>query len=69
MTLTEKKAKFEWYETCQKIFNVINDRITSAQVLTLTWSGEGSMVSMFMYLLTIKVFNMFLHRDNLIFVR
>ena len=32
--LTKKKAKFEWAETCEKSFQELKDRLTSAPVLT-----------------------------------
>ena len=34
-------AKFEWFETCEKIFKELNDWLTFAPVLTLIRSGEG----------------------------
>ena len=42
--LTEKKAMFEWSETCEKIFQELKDRLTSSLVLTLMRSGEGYVV-------------------------
>ena len=33
--LTKKKSKFEWTETCEKSFQELKDRLTSAPVLTL----------------------------------
>ena len=40
-TLTKKKVKFKWAETCDKRFQEIKDRLTSAQVLTLPKCGEN----------------------------
>ena len=40
-TLTKKKAKFEWTETCEKSFQELKDRLTSAPVLTLPKCGEN----------------------------
>ena len=37
--LTNKKSKFEWTETSEKCFNELNDRLTSASVLTLPKCG------------------------------
>ena len=34
-TLTQNSKKFEWLEECQKSFQLLKDRITSAPVLTL----------------------------------
>ena len=39
--LTKKKSKFEWTETCDKSFQELKDRLTSAPVLTLPTSGEN----------------------------
>ena len=33
--LTKMKAKFEWTEACEKSFQELKDRLTSAPVLTL----------------------------------
>ena len=33
-SLTKKKAKFEWSEICEKIFQDLKDRLTSAPILT-----------------------------------
>ena len=43
-TLTKKKEKFEWSKTCEKRFQEIKDRLTSALVLTLSRSGVGYVV-------------------------
>ena len=40
-TLTKKKAKFEWTKACEKIFQDLKDRLTSAPVLTLPKCGEN----------------------------
>ena len=37
----KKKVKFEWAETCEKSFQELKDRLTSAPVLTLPMSGEN----------------------------
>ncbi|XP_069152666.1 uncharacterized protein [Solanum lycopersicum] len=37
--LTKKKSKYEWTETCEKSFQELKDRLTSAPVLTLPKSG------------------------------
>ncbi|XP_069144426.1 uncharacterized protein [Solanum lycopersicum] len=39
--LRNKKSKFEWTETCEKSFQELKDRLTSAPVLTLPKSGEN----------------------------
>ena len=39
--LTKKIAKFEWMETCEKSFQDLKDRITSAPVFTLPKCGEN----------------------------
>ena len=39
-TLTQKSKKFEWSEACEKIFELLKDRLTSTRVLTL---AEGTM--------------------------
>ena len=43
-TLTEKSVKFEWLEACVIILQVLNDRLTSAQVLTLLEDTNGYVV-------------------------
>ncbi|WMV18695.1 hypothetical protein MTR67_012080 [Solanum verrucosum] len=44
MALTQNKAKFEWSEACEKIFQLLKDRLTSAPVLTLPEGTNGFMV-------------------------
>ena len=39
--LRNKKAKFEWKDTCEKRFQDLKDRLTSALVLTLPNCGEN----------------------------
>ena len=34
-TLTQKKVKFEWSKACERSFQVLKDRLTSASVLIL----------------------------------
>ena len=41
IALTKKKSKFEWTEACEKSFQKLKDRLTSASVLTLPKSGEN----------------------------
>ncbi|WMV41284.1 hypothetical protein MTR67_034669, partial [Solanum verrucosum] len=43
-TLTQKKAKFEWSEACEKSFQELKDRLTSAPVLTLPEGMDGFVV-------------------------
>ena len=40
-TLTKKSKKFEWSEVCERRFQILKDRLTSALVLTLP---EGTKV-------------------------
>ncbi|XP_069151852.1 uncharacterized protein [Solanum lycopersicum] len=42
--LTKKKVKFEWSKKCDKIFQELKDRLTSAPVLTLSRSDEWYVV-------------------------
>ena len=35
-TLTQKFKKFEWSESCERSFQMLKDRFTSAPVLTLS---------------------------------
>ncbi|WMV33320.1 hypothetical protein MTR67_026705 [Solanum verrucosum] len=44
MSLTQKKAKFLWSEACEKSFQELKDRLTSAPVLTLSEGTDGFMV-------------------------
>ncbi|WMV28855.1 hypothetical protein MTR67_022240 [Solanum verrucosum] len=44
MTLTQKKAKFEWSEACEIFFQELKDRLTSAPVLTLPEGINGFVV-------------------------
>ncbi|XP_069145885.1 uncharacterized mitochondrial protein AtMg00860-like [Solanum lycopersicum] len=39
--LMKKKVKFKWAETCEKSFQELKDRLTSAAVLTLPKCGEN----------------------------
>ncbi|WMV46356.1 hypothetical protein MTR67_039741, partial [Solanum verrucosum] len=41
--LTQKKAKFVWSEACQKSFQELKDRLTSAHVLTLPEGIDGQL--------------------------
>ena len=43
-TLTQKSKKFEWSEACEKSFQLLKDRLTSAPVLTLLEGTKGLMV-------------------------
>ena len=43
-TLTKKKAKFGWIETCEKSFEELKDRLTSAPMLTLPKCLENYIV-------------------------
>ena len=40
-TLTKKKSKFEWTDTCEKSFQELKDRLTSTPTLTLPKCGEN----------------------------
>ncbi|KAH0773702.1 hypothetical protein KY290_010839 [Solanum tuberosum] len=42
--LTQKKAKFVWSESCEKSFQELKDRLTSAPVLTLQEGTDGFVV-------------------------
>ena len=35
-TFTQKSTKFEWSETCERIFQILKNRLACAQVLTLS---------------------------------
>ena len=39
--LTQKKVKFEWLQACEKGFQELKDKISSAAVLTLMEGNEG----------------------------
>ena len=43
-TLTQKNVKFEWSEACEKSFQTLNDRFTTAPVLTLPECTKGFVV-------------------------
>src|SRR5687767_907514 len=42
--LTQKKVKFAWTDACEKSFQVLKDRLTSAPILTLPDGVEGFVV-------------------------
>ena len=42
--LTNKKTKFEWTETCEKSFQKLKNKLTSASVLTLPQCCENYIV-------------------------
>ncbi|WMV18927.1 hypothetical protein MTR67_012312 [Solanum verrucosum] len=42
--LTQTKSKFEWSEACEKSFQELKDRLTSAPVLTLPKSTNGFVI-------------------------
>ena len=44
-TLTQKSKKFEWSEACDRGFQIIKDRLTSARLLSLPEPTKGSVVS------------------------
>ncbi|WMV41243.1 hypothetical protein MTR67_034628 [Solanum verrucosum] len=44
MALTQKKAKFEWSEACEKNFQELKDRLMSAPMLTLSEGTDGFVV-------------------------
>ena len=44
--LTKKKAKIEWTETCEKNFQELKDKLTSASVLTFPKCGENTLCIM-----------------------
>ena len=44
MTLTLKKSKFEWSKSCEKSFQLVQDKLTSASVLTLPECTQGIFV-------------------------
>ena len=43
-TLTQKSKKFDWSKTCEKSFQILKDKLTSAPVLTLTEGKKSSVV-------------------------
>ena len=43
-TLIQKIKKFEWSEACEKSFQLLKDRLTSAPVLTLPEGTKGFVV-------------------------
>ena len=43
-TLTQKKAKFIWSKACEKSFQELKDKLTSAPVLTLLEGTDGFVV-------------------------
>ncbi|KAH0633374.1 hypothetical protein KY284_036160 [Solanum tuberosum] len=43
-TLTQKKSKFEWFETCEKSFQELKNRLTTAPMLTLPEGTDGFVV-------------------------
>ncbi|WMV18891.1 hypothetical protein MTR67_012276, partial [Solanum verrucosum] len=43
-TLTQKKDKFNWSESCERSFQLLKDTLTSAPVLTLLEGTEGFVV-------------------------
>ena len=42
--MTQKKAKSEWLEACEKGFQKVKDKLTSTSVLTLPEGNEGFVV-------------------------
>ena len=42
--LTRKNAKFQWDDDCEKCFQELKTRLTSAPVLTLPYGNEGFLV-------------------------
>ncbi|WMV30689.1 hypothetical protein MTR67_024074, partial [Solanum verrucosum] len=43
-TLTQMKSKFEWSETCEKSFQELKNRLTTAPMLTLPEGTDGFVV-------------------------
>ena len=43
-TLTQRSVKFEWLEACERSFQILKDRLTSALVLTLPEGTKGFVV-------------------------
>ena len=42
--LTQKKVKFKWLDSCEKSFQELKNRLTSAPVLTLPDDSDGFIV-------------------------
>ena len=42
--LTQKTVKFQWYEACEKIFQELKTKLTTAPVLTLPEGNQGFVV-------------------------
>ena len=42
--LTQMKAKFEWLKACEKVFEELKDKLTSALMLALQRGNEGFVV-------------------------
>ena len=40
-TLAQKNVKYEWSEACERSFQILKDRLTSALVLTLPEGTKG----------------------------
>ena len=43
-TLTQNSKKFEWSEACERRFQILKDRLTSAPILTLPEGTKGFVV-------------------------
>ena len=43
-TLTQKIKKFKWSKACEKSFELLKERLTSAPVLTLSEGTKGFVV-------------------------
>ena len=43
-TLTQKNMKFEWSEACERSFQILKERLTSAPLLTLSEGTKGFVV-------------------------
>ena len=43
-TFSKKYKKFEWSEACERSFDILKDRLTSALVLTLPEGTKGFVV-------------------------
>ena len=44
MALTQKNSMFEWSESCEKSFQLLKDRLTSASILTLLEETKGFVI-------------------------